>query len=91
MGYLIGAIVLGMLIWAAIEILQTIRSWEPNPSATHRKFQAEMLKETYCGQFGGDAVEGGSQAVGHAIHHTCEASPTAIAHTLEGLLHAVHH
>lgn len=91
MGYLIGAIVLGMLIWAGFEIVHTIRNWEPNPSEINKKIQAEMLKETYCGQFGGDAVEGGSQAVGHAIHHTCEASPTAIAHTLEGLLHVVHH
>jgi hypothetical protein len=99
MGYLIGAIVLGMLVWAGIEIVQTIRNWEPNPSENNRKVQAEMVKETYRGQFGGDAVEGGSQAVGHAIHAshcaaesaTCEAAPSAIGHALEGLSHFVHH
>jgi outer membrane lipoprotein SlyB len=95
MGYLIGAIVLGMLIWAGIEIVQTIRNWEPNPSATTQKVQAEMVKETSVGQFGGDAVEG----VGYAIlgdHHavesaTCEIAPNVIGHALEGLMHAVHH
>ncbi|MGB3265988.1 MAG: hypothetical protein WBA89_18750 [Microcoleus sp.] len=90
MGYLIGVIVLGMLIWAGIEIVQTISNWESNPSTAHRKVQAEMVKETYVGQFGGDAVEGGSQAVGHAIEASHDA-PSAIAHTLENLSHFVHH
>ena len=88
MGYLIAAIVLGMLIWAGFEIVQTIRNWETNPSQTTRKVQAEMIEETYYGQFGGDAVEGGTQAVESA---TCEAIPSAIGHTLESLSHFVHH
>ena len=98
MGYFIAAIVLGMLIWAGFEIFQTIRNWETNPSETTSQIQADMVKETYRGQFGGDAVEGGSQAVGHAIHAShcaaeaaCETSPTAIAHVVEGLMHLVHH
>ena len=68
MGYLIGAIVLGMLIWAGIDIVHTIRNWELNRSEINQKIQAEIVKETYCGQFGGDALEGGSEAVGNAIH-----------------------
>jgi hypothetical protein len=99
MGYLIGTIVLGMLVWAGIEIVQTIRNWEANPSENNRTVQAEMVKETYRGQFGGDAVEGGSQAVEHAISAshcvaqsaTCEAAPSAIGHFVEGLSHVVHH
>ncbi|MEG3849407.1 hypothetical protein QT971_18820 [Microcoleus sp. herbarium19] len=99
MEYLIAAIVLGMLIWAGLEIVQTIRNWEPNPSETNRKIQAEMVKDTYVGQFGGDAVEGGSQAVGQAIlgchgaveSAACEAAPSAIGHTLEALSHFLHH
>ncbi|MEG3862290.1 hypothetical protein [Microcoleus sp. herbarium12] len=83
MEYLIGAIVLGMLIWAGFEIVQTIRNWESNPSQTTQKIQAEMVKETYYGQFGGDAVEGASKAV--------ESAPSAIGHALESLSHFVHH
>ena len=89
MEYLIGAIVLGMLIWTGFEIVKTIRNWETNPSETTQKVQAEMIEETYYGQFGADALEGGSQAVESA---TCgEAVPSAIAHTLESLSHFVHH
>ena len=88
MEYLIGAIVLGMLIWAGFEIVQTIRNWETNPSQTTQKIQAGMIEETYVGQFGADAVEAGSQAVESA---GCEAVPSAIGHTLESLSHFVHH
>ena len=88
MGYFIGAIVLGMLVWAWFEIVQTIRNWETNPSQTTQKIQAEMVKETYYGQFGADALEGGSQAVESAV---CEGAPSAIAHVVEGLMHVVHH
>ncbi|MEG3839022.1 hypothetical protein [Microcoleus sp. herbarium14] len=88
MEYLIGAIVLGMLIWAGFEIVQTIRNWETNPSQTTQKIQADMVKETYRGQFGGDAVEAGTQAVESTV---CEAAPSAIAHVVEGLMHVVHH
>jgi len=42
MGYLIAAIVLGMLIWAGIEIVQTVRNWEPNQSEFNKKMQAQM-------------------------------------------------
>ncbi|MGB8690509.1 MAG: hypothetical protein WCD53_24685 [Microcoleus sp.] len=51
MGYLITAIVLGMLIWAGIDIVHTIRNWELNRSEINEKIQAEMVKETYCCQF----------------------------------------
>ncbi len=88
MEYLIGAIVLGMLIWAGFEIVQTIRNWESNPSQTTQKIQAEMVKETYIGQCGGDALEGASKAV-EAV--ACEAAPSAIGHALESLSHFVHH
>ena len=95
MEYLIGAIVLGMLIWAGFEIVQTIRNWETNPSQTTQKVQAEMIEETYVGQFGGDAVEGGSKAVGQAIlgcHGVAESvACESIGHTLESLSHFVHH
>ncbi len=98
MGYLIGAIVLGMLIWAGFEIVQTIRNWESNPTETTSKIQADMIKETYRGQLGGQALDGGSQVVLQAIQAShcateaaCEASPNAIVHVVEGLLHVVHH
>lgn len=99
MGYFIAAIVLGMLIWAGFEIVQTIRNWETNPEETTSKIQAEMVKETYRGQFGADALEGGSQAVGNALQAshcaaeagTGEAAPSAIGHVVEGLLHVLHH
>lgn len=52
MGYLIGAIVLGMFIWAGFNIVHTIRNRELNRSEINKKFQAEMVKETYCCQFG---------------------------------------
>lgn len=80
MGYFIAAIVLGMLIWAGFEIVQTIRNWEPNPEETTSKIQAEMVQETYRGQFGADALEA-----------TCESAPSAIGHVVEGLLHVLHH
>ncbi|MEG4497434.1 hypothetical protein QUB05_08785 [Microcoleus sp. F10-C6] len=52
MGYLIGAIVLGMLIWARLDIIvHTIRNRELNLSEINKKMQAEMVKETYCCQF----------------------------------------
>jgi hypothetical protein len=99
MGYFIAAIVLGMLIRAGFEIVQTIRNWETNPEQTTSKIQAEMVKETYRGQFGGDALEGGSQAVGNGLQAghcateaaICESAPSAIGHVVEGLLHVLHH
>ncbi|NJK76614.1 MAG: hypothetical protein HC942_24740 [Microcoleus sp. SU_5_6] len=97
MEYLIPAIVLGMLIWAGFEIVQTIRNWETNSAKTTDKIQPEMVKETYRLQCASDVVEVGSQAVGNAIHAShcateaaCEATPT-IGHIVEGLLHVVHH
>ena len=53
-----------------------------------------MIQETYRGQFGADALEGGSQAVGNALHAghcAAESAPSAIGHVLEGLLHVLHH
>jgi hypothetical protein len=98
MGYLIAAIVIGMLIWAGVEIFQNIRNWETNPTETTSKIQADMIKETYRGQFGGEAMDGASQVVIDALHGSqcaasaaCEVSPNAIGHVVEGLLHVVHH
>ena len=98
MEYLIGAIVLGMLIWAGFEIIQTIRNWQSNPSQTTQKIQAGTIQEVYRGQCGEEALEAGTEVVGHAIHANhcaaqaaCETSPTPIAHVVEGLLHLVHH
>ncbi|MEG4505907.1 hypothetical protein QUA81_19825 [Microcoleus sp. F6_B4] len=80
-----------MFIWAGFDIAHTIRNRELNRSEINKKIQAEMVKETYRGQFGGDAVEGGTQAIGQFLDRTSETSPTAIAHTLEGLSHLLHH
>ncbi|MGL5060832.1 MAG: hypothetical protein ACRC62_12720 [Microcoleus sp.] len=99
MGYLMAAIVLGMLVWAGIEIVQTIRNWESNPSASTRKIQNETLAEVNCGQFGGDALEGGREAIAQTIGNThcaaaaaaCEASGAAIGSSLESLSHLLHH
>lgn len=99
MEYLIAAILFGMLIWAGFEIVQTIKNWETNPTETHKKIQSDMVNETAYGQFGGDAVEGGSQAIENAFHAShcavevvsCEVSPSAIGHTVEGLMHLMHH
>ena len=97
MEYLIAVIVLGMLIWAGFEIVQTIRNWETNSAKATGKIQPEMIEETYHLQPASDVVEVGSQAVGQAIHASncvteaaCEATP-GIGHVVEGLLHMVHH
>jgi hypothetical protein len=98
MGYLMAAIVFGMLIWAGFDIVQNIRNWESNPTKTTSKIQADMIKETYHGQFGGEALDGASQVVIDVVHGSqcaasaaCETSPNAIGHVVEGLLHVVHH
>jgi hypothetical protein len=99
MEYLIGAVLLGMLIWTGLEIVQTIKSWDMNATETNRKIQAEMVTETACGQFGGDAVEGASQAIENTLHAShcaaetvaCEVSAGAIGPTVEGLMHLLHH
>ncbi len=99
MEYLIAAILFGMLIWAGLEIFQTIKSWDMNATETHRKIQAGMVKETAYGQFGGDAVEGASQAIENTLHASqcsaqtaaCEVSAGAIGPTVEGLMHLMHH
>ncbi|MEZ2232793.1 MULTISPECIES: hypothetical protein [unclassified Microcoleus] len=99
MEYLIGAVLLGMLIWAGLEIVQTIKSWDMNATETNRKIQAGMVKETAYGQFGGDAVEGASQAIENTLHAShCaaetvvgEVSAGAIGPTVEGLMHLIHH
>ncbi|MFM9264996.1 hypothetical protein [Tychonema sp. BBK16] len=97
MEYLIAAIVLGMLIWAGFEIVQTIRNWESNSAKTASQIQPEMIEETYHLQPASDVLEVGSQAVGQAIHAShcateaaCETTP-AIGHIVEALLHGVHH
>lgn len=99
MEYLIAAILFGMLIWAGFEIVQTIKSWDMNATETSRKIQAGMVEETAYGQFVGDAVEGGSQIVGNVIQAShcaaetaaCGVSSNAIGHTVEGLMHLMHH
>jgi hypothetical protein len=98
MGYLMAAIVFGMLIWAGFDIVQNIRNWENNPTKTTSRIQDDMIKEAYRGQLGGQALDGGSEVVGQVIHAShcaaevaCETSPNAIGHVLEGLLHVVHH
>ncbi|WP_377478710.1 MAG: hypothetical protein P2A85_08570 [Microcoleus anatoxicus] len=99
MEYLIGAVLLGMLIWAGLEIVQTIQKWEHNSTETQSKVQAEMVTETAYGEFGGDAVEGASQAIENTLHASqCaaetavgEVSAGAIGPTVEGLMHLLHH
>ncbi len=99
MEYLIAAVLLGMLIWTWFEIVQTIQKWEQNSTETHSKVQAEMVTETAYGQFGGDAVEGASQAIENTLHASqcaaetvaCEVSSGAIGPTVEGLMHLLHH
>ncbi|MEG4321490.1 MULTISPECIES: hypothetical protein [unclassified Microcoleus] len=99
MEYLIAAIVLGMLVWAGIEIVQTVRNWEPNQSEFNKKMQAEMSQyEANC--FVADrAIDSGAQTVEHALHAShcaaeaaaCETAPSAIAHAVESLSHLLHH
>ncbi|MEG4802555.1 hypothetical protein QUB63_15760 [Microcoleus sp. ARI1-B5] len=99
MEYLIAAIVLGMLIWAGIEIVQTVRNWEPNQSEFNKKMQAEMGQYEANGFVADSAIDSGAKTVGHALHAShcaaeaaaCETTPSAIAHTLESLSHLLHH
>ncbi|MCC3574775.1 MAG: hypothetical protein JGK30_26465 [Microcoleus sp. PH2017_40_RAT_O_B] len=99
MEYLIAAIVLGMLIWAGIEIVQTVRNWEPNQSEFNRKMQAEMGQYEANGFVADGAIDSGAKTVGHALHAShcaaeaagCEATPSAIAHAAESLSHLLHH
>ncbi len=99
MEYLIGAIVLGMLIWAGFEIVQTIRNWETNQSEFNRKMQAEMGQYEANGFVADAAIDSGAKTVGHAIHAShcaaeaagCEATPSAIGHAVESLSHLLHH
>ncbi|TAG03749.1 MAG: hypothetical protein EAZ45_09185 [Oscillatoriales cyanobacterium] len=86
MEYLIAAIVLGMLIWAGIEIVQTVR-------------KAEMGQYEANGFVADGAIDSGAKTVGHALHAShcaaeaagCEATPSAIAHAAESLSHLLHH
>jgi len=99
MGYLIAAIVIGMLIWAALEIVQTVRNWEPNQSEFNKKMQAQMGQYEANGFVADGAIDSGAKTVSHALHAshcaaesaTCEADPSAIGHVVEGLLHVLHH
>ena len=59
MEYLIAAIVLGMLIWAAIEIIQTVRKWEQNQSEFNSKMQAEMGQYEANGFVAEGAIDSG--------------------------------
>ena len=99
MEYLIAAIVLGMLIWAAIEIIQTVRNWEPNQSDFNRKMQAEMGQYEANGFVADGAIDSGAKTVEHTLQAShcaveaagCETAPSAIAHTVEILSHLLHH
>jgi hypothetical protein len=99
MGYLMAAIVLGMLVWAGIEIVQSIRNWQPNRSEFNKKLQVEMGQYEANGFVGDSAIDSGTQAVGHAFNAghcaaeaaSCEAGPSAIGHAVESLSHLLHH
>ena len=99
MEYLIAAIVLGMLIWAGIEIIQTVRNWEPNQSDFNRKMQAEMGQYEANGFVADGAIDSGAKTVEHTLHAShcateaagCETAPSAIAHAVETLSHLLHH
>jgi hypothetical protein len=99
MEYLIGAIVLGMLIWAGIEIVQTVRNWEPNQSEFNKKMQAEMGQYEANGFVADGAIDSGAKTVENALHAShgaaeaagCEATPSAIAHAVESVSHLLHH
>ncbi|WP_293334844.1 hypothetical protein [Microcoleus sp. CAWBG58] len=99
MEYLIGAIVLGMLIWAGIEIVQTVRNWEPNQSQFNKKMQAEMGQYEANGFVADSAIDSGAKTVGHALNGchgvaesvACESAPSAIGHAAESLSHLLHH
>jgi hypothetical protein len=99
MEYLMIAIVLGMLIWAGIEIVQTIRNWEPNRSEFNKKMQAETGQYEANGFVGNGAIDLGVQATGNVIDAahcaaegvSCEAGSRAIGHAIESLSHFIHH
>jgi hypothetical protein len=99
MEYLIGAIVLGMLIWAGIEIVQTVRNWETNQSEFNKKMQAEMGQYEANGFVADGAIDSGAKTVENALHARhcaaeaagCEAAPSAIGHALESISHLLHH
>lgn len=99
MEYLIAAIVLGMLIWAGIEIVQSIRNWQSNRSEFNKKMQAEMGQYEANGFVGDGTIDFGVQATGNAIDAahcaaegvSCEAGSSAIGHAIESLSHFVHH
>ena len=99
MGYFIAAIVLGMLIWAGIEIVQTVRNWEPNQSEFNRKMQAQMGQYEANGFVADSAIDSGAKTFGYALHAShcaaeaagCEAARSAIGHALESLSHLLHH
>jgi hypothetical protein len=99
MGYFIAAIVLGMLIWAGFEIVQTVRNWEPNQSEFNKKMQAQMGQYDANSFLAGSAIDSGAKTVGHALHTShgaaeatgCEAAPSAIGHAVESISHLLHH
>ncbi|TAE67900.1 MAG: hypothetical protein EAZ86_15095 [Oscillatoriales cyanobacterium] len=75
MEYLIAAIVLGMLIWAGIEIVQTVRNWEPNQSEFNRKMQAEMGQYEANGFVADGATLGRKQSDTHSTPATVPPKP----------------
>ena len=99
MEYLIAAIVLGMLIWAAIEIIQTVRKWEQNQSEFNRKMQAEMGQYEANGFVADSAIDSGAKTVEHTLHAShcateaagCETAPSAIAHAVESVSQLLNH
>ncbi|MEG4403551.1 hypothetical protein [Microcoleus sp. MON2_D5] len=99
MEYLIAAVLLGMLIWTGIEIVQTVRKWEPNQSEFNKKMQGKMGQYEANGFLADSAIDSGAKTVGHTLHTShcaaeaaaCEAAPSVIGHVVEGLLHVLHH
>ncbi|MBE9186424.1 hypothetical protein IQ270_17475 [Microcoleus sp. LEGE 07076] len=99
MGYLIGAIVLGMLVWAGVEIVQTVRNWGQNQSEFNGKMQAEMGQYEANGFVADGAIDCGAKTVENALHAShcaaevtaCETAASAIGHTVESLSHLLQH
>lgn len=98
MGFVIAAVIVGMVIWGGIEIVQTIRRWEQPIYPLNAKAQAEVVNDQLNGYLAEAVIEGGEQTVVCALHAgqctaeatACEASP-GILHVVEGAIHLLHH
>lgn len=99
MGFVIAAVIIGMMIWGGIEIVQAIRRWEHPISPLNAKVQAEVVNDQFNGYLAEAVIDGGEQTVGCALHAVqctaeataCEASPSILSHVVEGAIHLLHH